>query len=73
MMETGDPLAGTERSEASAKNIGMLISKEDYAFIIPFGLPVKKDFTNNPFFRFSTTHYSILPLFQHSKCGAKRS
>ena len=25
MVETGDPLAGTERSEASAKNIGMLI------------------------------------------------
>ncbi len=24
MMETGDPLAGTERSEASAKNIGMV-------------------------------------------------
>ena len=28
MVETGDPLGGTERSEASAKNIGMMLAKE---------------------------------------------
>ena len=27
----------------------------------------------NPPFQYSRTHYSIIPLFHHSNCGAKRS
>ena len=73
MVETGDPLAGTERSETSAKNIGMLILREGYAFIIVFDLPAKKDSANSPFFHYARTQDSIIPLFQHSNCGAKRS
>jgi hypothetical protein len=34
---------------------------------------VKRDFASRPLPHFPGTHYSNIPLFQHSNCGAKRS
>ena len=31
-------------------------------------LPVKRGFDSNPLSHFSRTHYSMIPLFQHSNC-----
>jgi hypothetical protein len=41
----------------------MLVFKGSYTFI---SFPVKRDFANKPLSRFPRTHYSIIPLFQHS-------
>ena len=46
----------------------MLVSKGIVLFMDFFNYPVKIDFINNPFFHFSKTHYSIIPVFQHSNC-----
>ena len=43
----------------------MLIFKGSYTFI---NLPVKRDFANKPLSHFPRTHYSIIPVFQHSNC-----
>ncbi len=51
MLETGDPLAGTERNEVSAKNNGIFGSQTGIVFLI-LGL------LSGPFF-----HHSIIPLF----------
>jgi len=47
-------------------NIGMLILKGSFSFI---DFSVKESFTNKPPSHFSKTHYSIIPLFQHSNWG----
>jgi hypothetical protein len=74
MVETGDPLAGTERSEASAKNIEMLIQKRSLLSFHIINFHVQWNFSNKPLSYFSRIHYSItarrdlrhssIPLFQ---------
>jgi len=34
-----------------------------------FGFVFNMDFMNNPLFHFFRTHYSIIPVFQHSNWG----
>ncbi len=51
VLETGEPLAGTERNEVSAKNNGIWGSERGIVFLI-------LDFLSGPFF-----HHSIIPLF----------
>ena len=46
-------------------NIGTLSIEGSYTFI---NLPVKSHFANKPLSHFPRTHYSIIPVFQHSNC-----
>jgi hypothetical protein len=71
MLETGDPLAGTERNEASAKNIGMLISKGIIHCNNRIKFHVKRNLANEPSFHFLalpllSPRSRIIPPFQFS-------
>jgi len=50
-------------------NIGILILKGSFSPIIFTNFPVKMYFTKNPMMHFPGTHYSIIPVFQHSNWG----
>ena len=41
--------------------------------LIVIGLKAEGRSTCKPLSQYSKTHYSIVPAFQHSNCGAKRS
>jgi hypothetical protein len=45
------------------------IPKEISLLMNIFSFVVNMDFMNNPLFHFLRTHYSIIPVFQHSNWG----
>jgi hypothetical protein len=49
-------------------NIGMLIQKRSFSSSIITNFHVKKNFASKPMSHFTKTHYSIIPVFQHSNC-----
>ena len=49
----------------------MLVFKGSFLFIKILNFLVNASFTNNPLYHFPITHYSNIPLFQHSKQGTQ--
>jgi hypothetical protein len=66
LMETGDPVAGTERSEASAKNIEMLILTRHSAL-------AGYEKVTHLLSYLTFVSRKISPVTHYSNCGAKRS
>ena len=50
-------------------NIGILILKGSFSLITFTNFHIKMCFTKNPMMHFPGTHYSSIPVFQHSNWG----